>query len=470
MFRNLLVTVLLFISFAVSAQDNKDTFVYNYSFDVNSDVKVVFDNHYCNLDVKTSETDKIKFTLNIIVDGDPDDVAKVDNFLKNRKYNATKELVELSSSVYKSLQGTIIPSVYTSIKVVLPNGDKVKLSKLDVSATLLIPAKAVFKISSHGSNISMDNLESLNFNSDNDKVIAKSVKGNTVIDASYSKFSFDNLENLSLNLFDSDIVAAKANDIDCKSKYSEIDIPEIANIDINGFDDKYIFNKAADVNLTTKYSNFKSNETKNITINSYDSDVEVVSSALLSITSTKYSTYKFGSATSVNITKSFDDKVNINNATNVVTGESKYTSYVFKSINNYSETNAFDNNYSIDKVNSFRLNNTKYSDIDIENITEAFFVNGFEDNTDIANTSPTFKEFTVKGKYQKVKVTIPESLSANIDYKSQYGKCSVPSNKFTLKSESGDTGKQHFVYAKSGNNPAQFTLDGFTINLNILTK
>jgi len=470
MFRNLLVTVLLFISFAVSAQDNKDTFVYNYNFDVNSDVKVIFDNHYCNLDVQTSETDKIMFTLTVNVDGDSDDVAKVDNFLKNRKYNATKELVELSSSVYKSLQGTIIPSVYTSIKVTLPNGDKVKLSKLDVRATLLIPSEAALELNSSASNVMLDNLQSLKYNSDNDKVIAKSVKGNTIIDASYSKFKFDNLENVSLNLFDTDIFAIKAIDIECKSKYSEIEIAQISDIVINGFDDKYFFTTLANVNLTTKYSNFKANQTKNITINSYDSDVEVVSSALLSITETKYSTYKFGSATSVNITKSFDDKVNINNATNVVTGESKYTSYVFGSINNYSENNAFDNNYTINKVNGFKLNNTKYSDIDIENITDSFFVNGFEDNTNIANTSSAFKEFTVKGKYQKVKVTIPESLSATIDYKSQYGKCSVPSNKFTLKSESGDTDKQHFVYAKSGNNPAQFTLDGFTINLNISTK
>lgn len=473
MLRAIVVLVFALISLSVNAKSDEPDKVFNYNFNVNSDVMVALESSSCELNIVNSSSNKVTMELSVMAKGDQDQLDILYDYLKNYKPKATSESVELSSSIYTKLHTTLMTPIgnYRSVKMTLSNGKKIKLDRFRIKTTVTIPATTYLKLTTSGCRINMDNVNRLNFTSFSDDVFAKSVSGTAVIKANYSKLNFENLSSISLDVFNTTVTAKKADDIECKSKYSKINIPTAKEIQIEGFDDKYTFGTTGNVNLNTKYSNFYSANTANLTMELFDSNIDVANTTGINISETKYSSLKFKTTKNVKIDNSFDDDIEIDLADDVVFGEVKYTSLDLNKAKSITATTDFDNSYSLISIEKLAVTDAKYSKFKIENISKSISINGFQNNIQIENSASTFNLMDINGKYVVVDIALPKQLAANVSYNSQYGKCSVPAN-FKVKSKVVDNEAQQISYTNeiSGTSKAQINCKGFSMKLSVSTK
>ncbi|MBT8350231.1 MAG: hypothetical protein KJO26_03215 [Deltaproteobacteria bacterium] len=402
--------IALFIPLLIqaNAQEQLDE-TYTWDFDVNPNAKIVLANYDCDMQITTSETNKVQLELNLQAESISDeDMQTLVDFMDGLDFNASADRVELSTKIYRKMN-SIHLGVASKIDVLLLNGEKVKLKKFKVKAALKLPDDARFEFQSKYSKIFMDNIMELTLNSYDDKIYGKDVLLPSKIQSKYSDLEFNNMNNITMSLYDDNFTAAKTGHLKIESKYTNFEIEEAGNIQIVGYDDNMNFVRTGNISLKTKYTKLSAEKAGTLLLDIYDSNIEISKITDLSISNSKYSKYIFNELNDVKVVKSYDD------------------------------------HFELGETNSLKVNESKYTKYIIDLLKVGARLTGYDDDLHIDRAETSFKYLDVDEKYGNIKISIPVQLALKIDSKTKYGKLNFEESDFETRVRIKDGSEQEYI-------------------------
>lgn len=412
-YRGLFVVALLFSSQLVMGKSLTFSEKFEWTYSVDPDAKIELSNYDCDVVIESSNSNTVRFV--IFVDAQAKEQADIDilkNYLDGLSFSARQDFIRLETTFWdnRSSNSSFGKNV---IKMKLKNGRQIKLSEFKVKATLQIPESCEFDLGSKYSKIEMSNINNLILNSYDDKIYGKDAIGVVNIKAKYSKLEFGNFGPTEIEVYDSDFAAEKTEDLKIISKYSEINVNHAGNVDLDGYDDNMTFKTTGDFELKTKYSDLNCEKSGNLILEIYDSNLEIDEIANLSISESKYSSYRFNTASVVKISSTYDD------------------------------------DFSFEKVTSFKANSSKYSEFTMNSLSNSFTIlEGYDDNVKIYGTSVSFTHFDVNSKYANIFLNTSETAQLKIDWNTKYGKIEVDESEFKTRIMIKDNSEYQYVGIK----------------------
>ncbi len=427
-------TFLLLFSNIIIAKDTTFSKKYEWSYDVNSDAKVLLKNYDCDVIIETSSTNKVIFEIQIDAESkDEKEINILKNYMESLSFSASRDMLRLETTIWENLNSSNSLGRKV-IKMKLKNGESVKLSEFKMKASLQLPATALLNLTSKYSKIKMDNVQNLKLESYDDKVYGKNVVNKIDLSGKYSKFEFESFGPTTLDIYDCNFTADKTDDLTIKSRYSDINIGLTGNIVIEGYDDNITFKNTGDIKLKTKYSKIIGSTSGNLNLDIYDSDIEIEKIGNLTISESKYSGYKFNTVGEAKINTSYDD------------------------------------NFKIENVTLLKTNHSKYSDFIIGKLNISFeIVEGYDDNINISGTSESFKSLYVNSKYGDIDMTLPDSMPLKIDWKTKYGKINFDESKFSTRIKIKENSEYEYqgVKGTESTNMPYVKIRGYDIKMNL---
>lgn len=407
---------------------------FEWTYDVDPGATIELTNYDCDVVIESSSSNNVRFEIYIDAQAkEQADIDAIKNYLENLSYPARRDEVKLETTFWdnRSSNTTFGKKV---IKMKLKNGKSVKLSEFKINAKLYIPETSSLELGSKYSKIEMGNVMNLELNSYDDKVYGKNATGEVTIKAKYSNLEFGTFGPSEIDIYDSDFTAEKTEDLKITSKYSKIDVNYAGNVDLEGYDDNMIFKSTGDIELNTKYSDLKCGTSGNLKLGIYDSNLEIDEIGNLTISETKYSSYKFNIAGAVKISTSYDD------------------------------------DFTFERAVSFKANSSKYSEYTMNSLTNSFtIVDGYDDNVKIYETSSSFTHFDVNSKYANIVLNTSETSQLKIDWDTKYGKIEIDESDFKTKIMIKDNSEYKYVGFKGteAENMPYVKVRGYDIKMNL---
>lgn len=429
-----LTFLLLFgIYTGVNSQDNRIDEEYKWNINIKNVDIVDMNNYSCDLSIENHNSNEAIFKINLIAkSSDSKNIEKLKDYFDKLDFKSSGNKLILNTNFFNKVH-SINTGFVTSVKLEFKDGEEIKLSEFKISAKLMIPSNMKIELKSKYSKINLEDLEKLNLNSYDDRITAGDVKKEFTLKAKYSKLGFKNLPNSEINIYNSKLNAVSLGKCNIVSKYSKINILNCGEVSSNSYNDKYELNKTGNLHLKSKYTGYKSEVAKSIEIDSFDSDFVIYKSDNVSISNSKYSTYKFENSGNISVGTSFDDAFKTKSQGVLSVGTSKYSEYETESGMGIKVNTSFDDKFSVGSQTFVDVGKSKYSEYYLSMIKNYINVDGFDDVFKIIRASKDFKNFTVKGKYQKIKLNIPKSLGAKVQFDGKYGKFKYDESMFDVK-------------------------------------
>lgn len=443
---------------SANGQSKEFNETYKWNFDVIEDVNVLLTNYDCDLEVRISDGNKVNFEMYVIAEGDSEDIKVLKDYLDSYEPEASKSNIELRTRFWNSWVSKSI-GIAKRIKITLKNKEKITLSELKIRAKLYLPKTSNFELVSKYSTIGIDDLNKIKIRSYQDKISGKNIMGDASINGKYSKVEFMNIGNTDLSLYDTDIVINKVENLICTSKYSKIRIKNAGNAKLTSYTDKYNFVKTGNIIFNGKYSDLNADNSLDTELSLYDSNVAIRNINNLSIKNSKYSEIKFIGTGNIIIGTLYSDKINIERAGSINITTSKYSEFDINSLTSFTQGTSYTDKYSFGRVESIELTTSKYSSFNIDLITKGISVeSGYEVKGQIEGITDTFDKMSIKGKYNKFDISVPESLSARILFKGKYGSCKVNNSNYEIKKHISQSLMNDIEYVRKGSDAATATL------------
>lgn len=242
----------MIISWNVNAHDpitNYDKIIKN-NFTINSHGKIVLNNMYGNIDVKTWDKNQVSIIVTIKVDAKSKDQAntifdKIDINIDNNsnQVSISTEIEDSQSSWWSSIW----------------NNNSCNSEHFEIQYDITMPETCVLDATNKYGNIDLENLNnSANIWLKYGNMQGGSVNGNFNLDLKYGNASMDRLDALNLTLGYGKFSANKTDDATIVSMYSNL-----------------LLNETNNINLDTKYDTYRIGSTNNMVYDGKYDDIEI---------------------------------------------------------------------------------------------------------------------------------------------------------------------------------------------------
>jgi len=389
-----LVLLAFLISSSLYAQSKTLQKTYSWKYSVSADVNLSFNNYDCDLNIQTWDKPTIEYKLQVTVTGlKPEDSEILNNYLENLSFHTSANRVTIDNRFWNERN-----TRNNKTKLELRNGEKITLTKFQISGELKVPTGTNLILDSKYSNIEMDDIYGkLNLKLYNDKLYAGNVGSNLSLEAKYSTIEFENIKDITADLYNTDMEAKDMGNLKIDSKYSKIFCNEVQNVDLNSYNDKLVFESTENVSFDAKYSSFIAKKSKMLKVDTY------------------------------NCTMVIDEIENIEI-------DSKYSKFEFKNGGNCTLSSSFNDGVKYLNLNKLKIYESKYGTYKIEELTDKLEVtDGYSDKFEIIKTSMNLKGIKVNEKYGKIRIGIPEQLDFHLKARIKYPKLNIDDAGVTTK-------------------------------------
>ena len=379
-----------------------------------------------DLDIQVSDENTIQITTIIHLLGkSQEDLDIVMEAINKFKFEHDGNAFEIDTRFWESMN-----SINGRTTMTLLNGEKVKISKYEVSHTLIIPKKSELNLSNKYSDLKLSDINSKVYLSQYDgKIVAGNFLVPSEIKMKYAKGTIGKCNDLELDLYDSDLIANEAGNVHLKSKYSSLEVEKIKNLNAQMYDDRLQINDMSNGEITSKYSDFDFGGT--------------IGKLELSI---------------------YDDNFKGNNVKEL-SFTSKYSELVFEKVGSVFSAKSYDDILKVSKLNTLNVEESKYSDYKIGTLSKALFVSGYDDNISIENVQSGFDKIFAKGKYTSVGMNIEPKTGYGLLLDIKYPKVSLPDN-LTYIEKIKEDDEMH-VKARVGDGVSNITIQGYDMAVKI---
>lgn len=358
---------------------------YNWSYKVNSDVALDFNNYDCDLIIHTWDKSEIAYTMSVDATlKSEEDARRLDGYIDNLDFLHSVGSVKFDNRFWTSKKAVM------GRKTMTLKGEKtIRFSEFKMKGELWIPEGCYLDVSSKYSEIEVGDLNGrINLDLYNDKWFGGAVNDNIQITAKYSTLEFRDMKDVKADLYNTTFEAGNIGDLSVVSKYSTFKSGDAGKVDIDAYNDKYKLRIAGDIRFIDKYSDLIAEQTGHTELDCYNS--------------------------TVSITRVED-----------VDLKSKYGSFEFENMGNLSISSAYSDKYSIGSMKSLNILDSKYCTHRIKHLESSLYLKeGYSDKLFVESTG-LLKEVTVNGKYVELEMALDKTLSYKFKADVKYPKLDI---------------------------------------------
>ena len=358
---------------------------YKWSYKVNPDVALEFNNYDCDMIIHTWDKTEIAYTLTVDATlKSEEDARRLDEYIDDLNFSHSAGSVKFDMRFWTSKKAVM------GKKTMTLKGEKtIRFSEFKMKGELWIPESCYLDVSSKYSEIEVGDLNGrINLDLYNDKWFGGAVNDNIQITAKYSTLEFTDMKDIKADLYNTTFEAGNIGDLSIVSKYSNFKAGDAGKVDIDAYNDKYSLGKAGDIRFIDKYSDL-------IAVQSGYTELDCYNSTVI-----------------INRLEDLDLR-------------SKYGSFEFERMGNLNIASAYSDKYSIDSLNSLNITDSKYGVYRIDHLERSLFLKvGYSDKFYVESAG-MLKEVKVNGKYVVVEMALDKELSYRFKADVKYPKFDI---------------------------------------------
>ncbi len=407
----------------------------NYTFTVSQDfaqalhTKIRFYNTHGEIQASKNNQISVEISLDI----QAKDQAEVDKYIKLLKSELLKvneTEASVNYDVYQNMSSQNVNGV-NQVKLTTKVG-KINLDHLEIRyIKVFVPLKSTLHIDSHFSDIELtySPTQKINLNFYDSEIHGINCKDSLLIAAHFSKLNFEKLSHCKVNLYESELKAASAQNIDMHTKFSDIHIPRIENALLYSYEDSYNIQDMKNLSVQSKFGHYKLGKAEQINANMYEDKLSCNTANDFKL-SDKFGEYKFGEVKTVTLTQVYESEI------------------------------------EIEKTERFRASNSRFSDIDIAQLTQSIHCSGYEDKITVHRMGTDFKAARFEGKFLKIELGMPQSTAYQLSGEVQFPNFNIAGN-YTRKVHEMKASKLIFDYVAGKEPYHPIQLSGYEIQLTL---
>ncbi|MBE9518988.1 MAG: hypothetical protein IMY68_10480 [Bacteroidetes bacterium] len=396
---------------------------YKWTYKVNEDVKITFNNYDCDLVIHTWDKQEIAFDMSVKATlKTEEDAKRLDTYLENLEFSHSAGSVQIDSRYWTSKKAVMGRKTMT-----LKGAKTVRFSEYKMKGEMWVPGDCRLVLKSKYSEIQAKNVKGvLSLDLYNDKWYGGDVNTAINITAKYSNLEFEEMKDIEADLYNTDVEAGKIGNLNAVSKYSNFHVGDAGKVVIDAYNDKYSFGNTGDIKFTDKYSDLKALNAGRVELDCYTSTVDVVLAEDIYLKS-KYGKYYLDGAANLNITSSYSDK------------------------------------FEIKRLNTLSIDESKYSVVKLDYLERSLLLkNGYSDKFYVTNTGP-LNEVKVNGKYVVLEMALDKEFSYRFEADVKYPKFDIPEEDMhtRIKIKEGSELQMKAIKGTESEGMASFFINGY---------
>jgi len=358
---------------------------YRWSYTVNNDVSLAFNNYDCNLTIHTWDKAEIAYTMSVDATlKSEEDAKRLDDFIEELEFSHSAGSVQFDNRFWTSKKAIMGRKTMT-----LKGAKTIRFSEFKMKGEMWIPENCLLDLSSKYSEIEVEDLMGrTSLDLYNDKLYGGSVNSYMEIAAKYSTLEFADMKDIKADLYNTTIEAGDIGSLSVVSKYSKFKAGNAGKVDINAYNDKYTIGIAGDINFVDKYSDLIAEQTGHTELDCYSSTISI---------------------------KRVED----------VELKSKYGSYEFEEARNLNVATAYSDKYTIGSLGALNISDSKYCVYKTDHLEKSLYLKeGYSDKLFISNTG-ILNEVKVNGKYVVLEMALDKDFSYRFNASVKYPKFDI---------------------------------------------
>lgn len=370
--------ILFLVTISVYSQGLSLDETFEWSYDVNPAVEVLYKNYDCDTKIETSGTNRVSYDLNVHATAKkPEDLDVLKNYFQNLDFLASETRVELSSDMYEKRETRNSKTIVT-----LKNGEKINLSSLEIEATLKLPSTSSLFLNTRFSNIELGDVHRLELISYDDEIHGNNIdfESEVFVDAKFSKLYFNDVGDVIIKAYESTLEFNRIKDATIDSRFSDFEIIRINNLNVESYEDELSFHETGDLTISAKFSVVDSKKSQDLNIAFYECNL------------------------------------NIPVANNLIISKSNFSKYEIGILKNAKIDNLYEDIFTLRDLHSMEVQASKFSKFEVGKLHESLMVqDGYEDKVDIQEVMPEFVRYYHKGRFVKTRLKMNPSLSFQLE-------------------------------------------------------
>ncbi len=363
---------------------------------------------------------------------------RIQRAMQQNMLTRSENQVKISSGFYKNYWSQVSFWGMRRNEMELMDGSKISFESFDLIAIkLYLPADADVVLNMKYGKINFEHSIAGNFDVEayDTQIKAKSIRGNTKVNAKYSKLTFDTMGALNLEAYETSMDAAAVQELDMNIKYSKIRVKQLGNVVYKGYEDRISFIKLKQLKADTKYSEIELDDCPVVKAVMYEGSLEVQQG-------------------------------------NSVVLDGKYVDMEFGNLNTFKLNNGYENDINFTAVDSIISANGKYNEFEINRLNKVLKLDGYEDEIRIGLLGKSFSGLSISGKYVDVELATESGISYQLTGNIQYPEFNVDKNDYKLVVHDKDSDKMVFDYrfGKDLNNLPAIRIVGYEMHVTIDNK
>ena len=296
---------------------------YQWSYPVNTDVSLDFNNYDCNLVIHTWDKPEIAYTMRVNATlKTEEDARRLDGYIKNLEFSHSVGRVQINNRFWNSKKAMM------GKKTIGLKGERtIRYTEFRMNGEMWIPENCKLKLNSKYSDIEMDDLQGrASLDLYNDKLYGKNVNEKIEIVAKYSTLEFKAMKDVQADLYNTTVEAGHIGNLNVVSRYSRFRAGNAGDLNIDAYNDKYYFEKTGDISFIDKYSDLTARQAGHTELDCYSSTVSIGRAEDVELNS-KYGSYDFREARNLSIASAYSDTYTVDSLRLLKVSDSKYCVY-----------------------------------------------------------------------------------------------------------------------------------------------
>jgi hypothetical protein len=296
---------------------------YRWSYPVNPDVSLEFNNYNCKLTIHTWDKPEIAYTMTVDATlRTEEDARRLDSYIEKLEFTHAVSKVSFDNRFWTSKKAVM------GKKTMGLKGEKtIRFHEFTMQGELWIPESCIFHLTSKYSEIEVEDLKGrVYLDLYNDKFYGKKVLDHIDIAAKYCTMEFGEMRDIRADLYNTTVEAGDIGSLSMVSKYSRFEAGNAGKVEIDAYSDKYTLGKTGDIRFIDKYSDLTAVQAGHAELDCYSSTVNIDRVEDVELKS-KYGSFTIGEARKLDISSAYSDKFDIKSLRSLNLTDSRYGVY-----------------------------------------------------------------------------------------------------------------------------------------------
>ncbi len=402
--KSLVSLLFCIVSFSLHAAKSKnvlvETSVVTSNFDVNANANVLINMREADVSISTWNQNRVEVKVTLTVEAlDKEDI---DKFFKEVKIKINGNAESVSVGVEQQFSGYLV--LGTKMRLRTKNQGLLNIKSYRYKVEVKMPETNNLNLKNKFGKVLLDkHRANLNLELYECEILASEIDAKeALMTLKFSKGVIGNAQNLKLEAYEVEANLGASNNVFMNAKFSKLTFPDVSNLTFINYESTLRF---ANVTMLSGQQNF----------------------GALSFSRVKKSNLKL-----------YEVKLNAERIDSLIFSSVKFSKISVNRVVYLYAVEAYESKFSFEAVKSLQSND-KFGHYNIGSLENEFVLAGYESNCNLIKVSPKFKEVKITGKFNKVKIGVPEESAFNLSANLKFSSVTYDALKMQVLSKKDDT-------------------------------